>query len=218
MASIFVSYRRDDAQNAAGRLVDLLISEFGESEVFMDIDHIQPGQDFETKILHVLEGCRFILVIIGRQWVDIRSDSGQCRLDEPDDYVRREIALGLDGAATVIPVLVEGARMPRAQDLPKDLKRLIRLNAFSLDGARFRQDASHLVDQLKKVLEPRAEIETKKIKVPLTLIGGNPNNRRIRKVVETEAFKGWQLVGDMFNEGLFGIGGGVTLIFQRKRR
>jgi hypothetical protein len=47
---IFISYRRDDASHPAGRLYDHLALNFP-SRIFMDIDNLNPGEDFAEAIL-----------------------------------------------------------------------------------------------------------------------------------------------------------------------
>ena len=218
MTSIFVNYRREDTINSAGRLADILISEFGESEIFLDVEKIKPGFFFEEKIFNVIKNCRFFLAIIGMNWLNIKNDRDQIRLSDQKDFVRREISVGLRSSASVIPVLVEGARMPTVDELPSDIKKLARLNAFSIDSTRFRYDSNYLIEYLKNEIQPKPEIETKKIKIPLTLIRREINHREIRRRVEDEASNGWRLAGNVFDNGVLGFGRGVTLIFQRNRK
>ena len=218
MASIFVSYRREDTINSAGRLTDILVSEFGESKIFIDVDKIKPGHFFEEKIFSVIENCQFFLAIIGPKWLYIKNDRGQLRLNDKNDFVRREISVGLSSSVSVIPVLVGGAKMPRVNELPSAIKNLARLNAFSIDSTRFGYDANYLVDFLKNEIQPKPEIETKKVKIPLTLIRREINHKAIKKRVEEEAHNGWRLVGNLFDNGLFGFSRGVNLMFQRNRR
>ena len=46
MSGIFISYRREDSAPYAGRLYDWLSHRFGKESIFIDIDTIQPGEDF----------------------------------------------------------------------------------------------------------------------------------------------------------------------------
>lgn len=152
MASIFISYRRDDSAGYAGRIFDALSARFGKDEVFMDVDDIKAGEDFFQVIQETESRCSVLLAIIGKNWLTAKNPDGRPRLSDPQDFVRAEIAAGLrggpNGKPRVIPVLVGGATMPRAEDLPEDIAALSRLEAFSMEDARFRQDVSQLIETI----------------------------------------------------------------------
>jgi len=148
--SIFISYRRDDCQAQANGLNDGLCHRFPGAEVFIDVDSIPPGVDFEEHIQRSIEACDVVLVLIGDNWLD-RDDSERRRIDEPGDFVRLEVAAALEREKTLIPVLVEDARMPRAADLPEELTALARRNAIELSDRRWRDD----VDRLAHAIRPR---------------------------------------------------------------
>jgi TIR domain-containing protein len=146
MASIFISYRREDSAGYAGRICDALTARFGKDEVFMDVDDIKAGEDFFQVIQETESRCSVLLAIIGKSWLSPR-------LADPRDFVRAEIAAGLRGGPhgkpRVIPVLVGGASMPRAEDLPEDLAGLSRIEALSIEDTHFHQDIAQLVDAVK---------------------------------------------------------------------
>lgn len=157
MAGIFISYRRSDCAGHAGRLYDRLVDHFGDDEVFMDVDAIAPGVDFGERIDGAISSCNLLVALIGKDWLDVTDLAGGRRLDDPTDLVRREIASALGRSdLLVIPVLVEGATMPRAEQLPDDLKPLTRRNAFELSDARWRYDVDRLIDVAQSVLPARA--------------------------------------------------------------
>ncbi|MBK7493360.1 MAG: toll/interleukin-1 receptor domain-containing protein [Nitrosomonas sp.] len=112
MAKIFINYRRKDSAPYAGRLYDRLASHFGHDHVFMDIDQIEPGEVFDQVIQDKLKAVQAAVVLIGPRWLDIAEANGQRRLDDPDDWVRLEIAALLERGIRVIPVLVGGATLP----------------------------------------------------------------------------------------------------------
>jgi len=124
MRAIFISYRRDDAAGEAGRLFDDLTAKFGPELVFMDVAGIQPGRDFRKVIDENVASCGVLLAVIGRDWLQAKDESGQRRLDDPSDFVRLETASALSRNVVVIPVLVRGAAMPRAEQLPEDMREL----------------------------------------------------------------------------------------------
>ena len=125
MAKIFISYRRGDSIGHTGRLFDLLSKHFGNAQIFMDIDTIGPGEDYAEVIKKTCESCEVLLAVIGRSWLDAIDQDGNRRLDDPGDFVRLEIVHVLEKGVRVVPVLVDGARMPDAKSLPPDLKNLL---------------------------------------------------------------------------------------------
>lgn len=122
MRKIFISYRREDSDEAAGRLSDHLVRQFGQDRVFMDVDGIAPGRDFRKVIDETLAQCDVLLGVIGRSWLDARDAAGKRRLDDESDFVRLEIATALRRDIPVIPVRVQGAGIPKPDQLPDDLK------------------------------------------------------------------------------------------------
>src|SRR5690242_19777991 len=114
--NIFISYRREDSAAYAGRLCDHLTAVFGESRVFMDVEDIPPGQNFAQTIEDKIANCCAVLVIIGPRWIEILRNRSK---EHQQDYVCREIEEALKRKATVIPVLVGGARMAELTGLPE---------------------------------------------------------------------------------------------------
>jgi TIR domain len=157
--SIFISYRRDDSEGEAGRLCDDLAEIFHEESVFMDVNAIQPGRDFRKAIDESIHKCSVLLAIVGQGWLDSKDGSGQKRLDDTNDFVRLEIASALVRDIPVIPVLVRGAKMPRAEQLPADLRELAYRNAVELTHARWRSDLQVLIRALRPYMKaPDQEI------------------------------------------------------------
>src|ERR1700694_1361122 len=149
MRAIFISYRRDDAAGEAGRLFDDLTAQFGPDKVFMDVAGIEPGHDFRKVIDQNVASCGVLLAMIGKGWVDAKDDAGRRRLDDPLDFVRLETASALKRDIVVIPVLVRGGRMPRAEQLPEDLTELAYRNGVELTHARWRSDVEVLIKALR---------------------------------------------------------------------
>jgi tRNA A-37 threonylcarbamoyl transferase component Bud32 len=155
---VFVSYRRDETRHLVGRLGDRLADEFGAGHVFVDVDSIPAGVDFAETIERELSTCAVLLAVIGPGWIDALDERGRRRLEDPDDFVVLEIQTALERGVRVIPVLVDGARMPRRDELPDQLATFARRNAIRLDHDTFRSDLSNLLTQLKAVVdEPRRE-------------------------------------------------------------
>ncbi len=151
MPKIFISYRRDDSGGRAGRLYDRLIDHFGQGQVFMDVDAIRPGLNFVEVVEQAVGVCDGLVAVIGRDWLQASDATGSRRLEDPSDLVRLEIATALKRDIPVIPVLVQGAQMPQATDLPEDLTELAHRNALEVSDNRFRAD----IDQLIRALDAR---------------------------------------------------------------
>jgi formylglycine-generating enzyme required for sulfatase activity len=151
---IFISYRRDDSAGHAGRLFDRLGAHFGVGQVFMDLERMEPGEDFVQVIEKAVGSCEILVALIGRSWLASRDEVGR-RLENPSDFVRLEIATALARGVRVIPVLLQGAQMPRPQDLPEDLRRLSNLHALELSDLRWKYDVDQLTRALEKMLARR---------------------------------------------------------------
>jgi len=159
MNGIFISYRRQDSQSAAGRLADSLEDQLPEAAVFRDVETIEAGVDFVDAINAALESCGVLLAVIGPRWISMHDDAGRRRLDDSNDYTRLELATALKRAdVRVIPVLVDGATMPDSEDLPADLKSLARRNAVELTDKRWDYDIGQLVVTLRRALGLQARI------------------------------------------------------------
>ncbi len=146
---IFINYRRGASSGIAGRLHDGLVDAFGRRDVFLDVDTIPPGVDFERYLESQVKTCDVFLVIIGVDWLSANDDLGRRRLDQSDDFVAVEIAAALDRGIPVIPVLVDGAIMPNADALPERLKPLARRQAVELRNSQFGRDATALIDRIR---------------------------------------------------------------------
>ena len=154
---IFMSYRREETAYAAGWLFDRLASHFGRDKVFRDVDAIELGDDFVEVITAAVGSCDVLLALIGDRWLTITDQEGRRRLDNPDDFVRLEIEAALTRNVRVIPILVEGARMPRADELPASLDKLVRRQALELSPSRFEFDTRRLLRVLDRTLAEAQE-------------------------------------------------------------
>ena len=151
--TLFLCYRRDDTQDAAGRLCDRLFDAYGPERVFMDIDSVPLGIDFFDHVTQHVSRCSAVIVMIGRQWLSIQDRRGRRRLETEDDLVRAEVAAALEQKVPVIPVLVQDAEMPHADDLPENIRLLARRNGISLSATRWRTDVERLIKELDRVMK-----------------------------------------------------------------
>jgi hypothetical protein len=150
-SGIFISYRRADSRHAAGRLADELAEAFGEENIFRDIEGIEIGVNFEQALERALGACVVMLVIIGPNWLDAKNEQGQRRLELEGDWTRQEIATALRRGIPVVPVLLEGTRLPRADQLPHDLRELSSRQQYELSDTRWRGDVQGMIDKLARI-------------------------------------------------------------------
>ncbi len=155
---VFLCYRRDDSSGYAGHLYMDLVDRFGQPNVFMDIDSLDPGVDFLEAIDHTLARCDTVLVLIGRGWLTATGPDGERRLDNPDDFVRLEIEAALSAKHRVIPVLVAGAGMPSSRQMPMSLSGLARRHAVDLSDRRWRTDTEDLIHAIERQWSKSAQL------------------------------------------------------------
>ena len=149
---VFISYRREETAYPAGWLYDRLDERFGDAQVFKDVDSIPLGDDFVAAITTAVGSCDVLLALIGDKWLTITDERGRRRLDDPHDFVRLEVEAALARNVRVIPVLVDGARMPRADELPDSMAGLVRRQALELSPSRFDSDTNRLAKVLATTL------------------------------------------------------------------
>ena len=154
---IFISYRRDETAYAAGWLFDRLAEQYGRGRIFKDVDSVVLGDDFVEVITAAVGSCDVLLALIGSRWLTIADEGGTRRLDDPNDFVRLELEAALARPVRVIPILVDGAPMPRADELPASLAPLVRRQALELSPSRFTSDTNRLLKVLDNAL---AEVRT----------------------------------------------------------
>ncbi len=146
---VFLSYRRGDVGGYAGRLSDALKQRLGAKGVFQDVRDIAPGEDFTKVIDRALDDCDAVLAVIGPNWVGASTPQGGPRLFETDDYVRLELVRALHRNIPVVPVLVGGASLPAASDVPDELGELAQRQAVVLHDATWHQDVEGLLRSLR---------------------------------------------------------------------
>jgi TIR domain len=149
---VFISYRREDTAYPAGWLFDRLVDRLGHEQVFKDVDSIELGDDFVQVLTDAVASTDVLLALIGDTWLTATDEHGRRRLDDPDDFVRLEIEAALTRGVRVIPILVEGTAMPRAEDLPASLAPLARRQALELSPSRFTFETSRLFQAIDNTL------------------------------------------------------------------
>ncbi|MGA2808917.1 MAG: toll/interleukin-1 receptor domain-containing protein [Terracidiphilus sp.] len=173
--AIFISYRRDDTAGEAGRLFDDLVRTFGDASVFMDVAGINPGIDFRKAIDDNVSTCGVLLAMIGPNWATIAGSSGERRLDDPNDFVRLEVAAALARNIAVIPVLVHDAKMPHPDQLPDALKDLAFRNSVEITHARWNSDVQLLTKALAQYITPSSATNTEPVHATVAVQLPPPN-------------------------------------------
>jgi hypothetical protein len=146
---VFVSYRRDDSKHAAGRLSERLDERF---KLFMDIDEIQGGAVFPAVVRKAVDEADVLLAVIGSEWLTLTAASGGRRIDQAGDWVAEEIGSALRRGTPVIPVLVDGARMPSSEELPPALADLPNRQAMRIAHESFAADSARLIQTIESIV------------------------------------------------------------------
>jgi formylglycine-generating enzyme required for sulfatase activity len=152
---IFISYRRGDSSAELLGISNYLAHEFGRRNIFIDVD-MSAGSKFSVVLKHRLAKCKVLLAVIGPNWLNAGDGAGNRRLDDPDDWVRLEIAHALERDITVIPVLVGGAGLPSKLDLPQNIRALLDRQAATVTTDRFRNDMHGLARDIRAIPDIRA--------------------------------------------------------------
>ena len=161
--NIFISYRRADSEGYAGRIYDRLQACFGLDRVYMDVTNIGVGENFVDAINQAIGSCRVVIVLIGPRWHMINDEMGRKRLDDPHDFVRAEVQAALDRDVLIIPVLVHGAKMPKPDELPHEMRSLVGYNPISIHHRRFDDGVRYLIAELERYLGDSVEYDLAKI-------------------------------------------------------
>lgn len=151
MARLFLSYRRSDTGAYADQLA-VRLAAFQFEAVFQDREDIELGDNFADTIRSELSRCDAVLVLIGASWIDASARPGHRRLDNPTDWVRREVALALSMRLPVVPVLFNAARVPAAAEIPSELAGLATAQGYDINGNYFNRDADYLAGRLEQRL------------------------------------------------------------------
>ena len=153
VGAVFISYRRQDSADITGRIGDRLVERIGSEAVYKDVDSIPLGVDFRKHLQASVSQCRVLLAVIGKNWLGTHNDAGNRCLDDPRDYLRIEVETALQRDIPVIPVLVQGASMPREEDLPASLQPLAFRNAVAVrPDPDFRADMDRLINGIQQHL------------------------------------------------------------------
>jgi hypothetical protein len=156
MPKLLISYRRSDSDAMAGRIRDNLAAYYGNDSIFIDVDNIPIGTDFREHIRKAFGDQDMLIAVVGQKWLGPRK-GGRARIQEETDPVRVEIEMALQQSMPLVPVLVNGARMPKPEELPESLKDFSFRNAAEIDSGRdFRQHMDRLIRSIDQILGLKA--------------------------------------------------------------
>jgi len=173
MPHIFISYRREDSAANARLLHERLSAKFGARRVFMDVQDIDPGEEWKRRLDAEIERATHVIVLIGPRWLNAADATGR-RLDNPQDNVRWEVSESLRRGKRVIPVLVDQVGLPADADLPEPLRALSEKNFFTIGHLRFDKDAEALIEAFSGEVPPAVRLRLMKaalVVVPLVAAG-----------------------------------------------
>jgi hypothetical protein len=142
VSRIFVSYRSDDSAYPAAGLAGELGRWFGADRVFLDSRSLRAGAVYPPAIRAALHRCTALVAVIGPNWLAGR------RIDDPKDWVRIELRAAFKRGITVVPTLLDGATMPRADQLPRDVATLALSQFRYVRGRSFEADVEVLAHEL----------------------------------------------------------------------
>ena len=154
---VFINYRSRDSSVYAHWLGEIIAQNCGNNRLFLGTGTIQIGDIWSERIQAALERTSVLIVMIGPEWLRTHDEFGRRRLDDPDDWVRREIVYALEKGLLVLPLLVSNAELPDADGLPDCLKPLLSYQASRLRDEDWQQDVKQLLDKLQQVGFENAE-------------------------------------------------------------
>jgi hypothetical protein len=165
---VFISYRREETDDLAGRFYDRLITEFGTENIFKDVDSLNPGQNWRPALEQSVAGSDVVLALIGKHWTTCVDKKGRRRLTNEDDWVRFELEVAQRSERVVMPILVKGASVPRAEELPESLRWLEGLQATEVRGdPYFNDDVARVIKKVRGLREQLAEQALLKQRTPI---------------------------------------------------
>lgn len=155
MPGVFLSYRRDDSAGLARSVYESLCRRFGPKQVFLDVEVFAAGTRLPLKIRRAVASSDVVVVLAGRQWLEVRDENAGRRLDDPEDYVHQEIAMALDLEIPLVVVLLDDLRPLDPDDLPPKLAPLADLESCRIRHESFRHDVGRLAECLLTYTKPR---------------------------------------------------------------
>ena len=153
LPEVFINYRRDDSIAEAGRINTALEHELGRDKVFFDTCSIELGQVWPKSIEETLRLAKVVIAVIGNGWLKISDDWGRRRIDQENDWVRKELEFAIANEKYIIPVLVSGALLPPSPELlPQSISALLTRQAIDIRSQYWDHDMLLLSQKIKEIV------------------------------------------------------------------
>ena len=149
MPKVFINYRRDDARAEAGRISDFIEGRFWKGFVFQDVEDLQPGERWQKALKKAGKEAKVVLAVIGPDWLQ-KDDSGKSRLNDPEDWVRKELELAIEQGKTIIPVLVNEGALPEKTEIPESIHALFNHQAIGIRTDSWNHDIKRIIPPIMK--------------------------------------------------------------------
>jgi hypothetical protein len=179
---VFICYRREESAFAARVIYDRVAQRLGPENFHLDIDNIDVGVDWFNALTDRIGACDALVAIIGRNWISNVDKDNRRKIDDTNDFVRIEIEAALKRDIRVIPVLLDGAVMPKSAELPDSLKGLARRQGIEISSARFEADVEKLTAALGSILDERRRRDASDTEKARRA----EEERRLKEAAETE--------------------------------
>jgi pterin-4a-carbinolamine dehydratase len=194
--SVFISYRRRDSSQTARWLSDTIAQNFGQASVFIDTRAIQTGEVWRRRIEQALKKTSVLIAVIGPDWIKAHDTDYKRRIDDPKDWVHREIYYAIQHKLTVIPLRILGTERPRREALPENLRPLLDRNDFELRDEQRETDVEPLLNRLEELGFERT---TSRIKYPpLGPKAPALTEQELKKVLKS--LPGWEVDETRFDQ------------------
>jgi pterin-4a-carbinolamine dehydratase len=143
--SVFINYRRSDSSQAVLALYFQLRLRFGSSRIYMDVNGVNPGEEWPERIRRALDKATIVLAVIGPQWLTTSDEYGRRRIDAEEDWVRLELKIAVEKQKLIIPLLVGGVEKMLPKDaLPSSISKIAERQAFELRDHQWDTDIGSL--------------------------------------------------------------------------
>ncbi|MFE7075773.1 TIR domain-containing protein [Streptomyces sp. NPDC057620] len=152
MPSVFINYRTVDAIDTAVLIDRELCRRFGEEAIFRAGRSIPAGKKFEPFILRAVRRCDVLLVLIGSRWLDASGANGGRAIDDPEDWVHREIVEAISNGVTLMPVLLGGTPRIAKKDLPAAVADLASHQGLTYNHRTADDDLARLTRELSRTV------------------------------------------------------------------